>query len=253
MEDRILTGQSVQRTCNACKILYISPVVAGETKEGADFSGSFGRWNLPNGCEECRIWQEAFFCDPVAQIADLFCGKSTLLGPQFKTGVPESLKDLPESREVFLPCGGEDDDVIQIKQARFPVEAREDTIHEAREGGGSVAKTKWDLIKFVQLPTAGTKGGLFLITLLYWNLPKATLKIQGGKPPSSVKSIEEVIYPGQWMASLTVAALSCQKSTYKRRLPSFYLTITTGEAHGLLEGRMTSLASICWTCAISSH
>ena len=197
MEDCILPGQSMQRTCNGCKILYISPVVAGETKEGADFSGNLGSWNLPNGGEERRVWQKAFFCDPVAQIADLFCVKSTLLGPQFKISVPESLKDLPESSKVFLPCGGEDNDVIQIKQARFPVEAREEAIHEAREGGGSVAKTKWDLIKFVQLPTAGTKGGLFLITLLYWNLPIATLKIQGAKPPSSVKSVEEVIYPGQ--------------------------------------------------------
>ena len=110
-----------------------------------------GRWNLPNGCEERRVWQKAFFCDLVAQIADLFCGKSSLLGPQFKISVPESLKDLPESSEVFLPCGGEDDDVIQIKQARFPVEAREEAIREAGEGGGCIAKTKWDLIEFVQL------------------------------------------------------------------------------------------------------
>ena len=43
MEDRILPGQSVQRTCDGCKILYISPVVTGETEEGADFGGSFGR------------------------------------------------------------------------------------------------------------------------------------------------------------------------------------------------------------------
>ena len=50
-----------------------------------------------------------------------------------------------------------------------------------------------------------------------------------------------------------VAALSCRKSTQKRRLPSFFLTIITGEAHGLLDGRMTSLASICWTCAITSR
>ena len=48
-----------------------------------------------------------------------------------------------------------------------------------------------------------------------------------------------------------VAAFRCRKSTQKRRLPSFFLAITTGEAHGLLEGRMTSLASIYWTCAIS--
>ena len=112
MEDRILPGQSVQRTCNGCKILYISPVVTGETKEGVDFSGSFVRWNLPNGCEERRVWQKAFLCDPVTQIADLFCGKGTFLGPQLEISVPESLKDLPESSEVFLPGGGKDDDII---------------------------------------------------------------------------------------------------------------------------------------------
>ena len=49
-----------------------------------------------------------------------------------------------------------------------------------------------------------------------------------------------------------VAALSCLKSTQNRRLPSFFFTITTGEAQGLLEGQITPLDSICWTFAISS-
>ena len=49
-----------------------------------------------------------------------------------------------------------------------------------------------------------------------------------------------------------VAALSCLKSTQNRRLPSFFFTITTGEAQGLLEGQITPLGSICWTWAISS-
>ena len=33
----------VQRTCNCSEVLYISPVITGETQEGADFRGSFGR------------------------------------------------------------------------------------------------------------------------------------------------------------------------------------------------------------------
>ena len=102
----------MQRTCNCGEVLYISPVITGETQEGADFSDSFGRWDLPYGCEERGIWQEALFCNPVAQVADLFCGKCTLLGPQLEVSVPESLKDLSESSEVLLPCGGEDDNVV---------------------------------------------------------------------------------------------------------------------------------------------
>ena len=58
---------------------------------------------------------------------------------------------------------------------------------------------------------------------------------------------------GNGWASLTIAAFNCRKSTQKRRLPSFFLIMTTGEAHGLLDGQMTLLASICWTCAISSR
>ena len=57
---------------------------------------------------------------------------------------------------------------------------------------------------------------------------------------------------GMEWASLILAALSCLKSTQNRRLPSFFFTITTGEAQGLLEGRMTPLESICCTCGISS-
>ena len=75
---------------------------------------------------------------------------------------------------MFLPGGGKDDNVVQIKEARFPVEAREDAIHEAGEGSGSVAETKWDLVELVQLPTASTKRCFLLIPLHDWDLPVPT-------------------------------------------------------------------------------
>ena len=112
MEDRILPGQSMQGTCDGCDVLHISSVVTGETKEGADFGGCFGRRNFPNSREERQVWQEAFFRDPVTQVTDFFCGESTFLGPQLEVSVPESLKDLSKPSEMFLPCGGEDDDVV---------------------------------------------------------------------------------------------------------------------------------------------
>ena len=58
---------------------------------------------------------------------------------------------------------------------------------------------------------------------------------------------------GMGCVSFNVAALSCLKSTQNRRLPSFFFAMTTGEAQGLLEGRMIPLDNICWTWAISSH
>ena len=66
---------------------------------------------------------------------------------------------------MFLPSGGEHDDVIKVEEARLPVETREDAIHEAGEGRGGVAETKRDLVKFVQLSTSGTKRRLVFIPL----------------------------------------------------------------------------------------
>ena len=74
--------------------------------------------------------------------------------------MPEPLKDLEKSSEMLFPSGREDDYIVKVEQACLPVEAGEDAIHEAREGGRRVAKTEGDLIKLVQLATADTKGGL---------------------------------------------------------------------------------------------
>ena len=54
--------------------------------------------------------------------------------------MPQPLEDLPKTGEVFLPRGEEDDNVIEIEEARFPVETRKDAIHEAVEGGGALQR-----------------------------------------------------------------------------------------------------------------
>ena len=103
---------------------------------------------------------------------------------------------MTKSSEMFLPSGREDDYIVEVEQACLPVEAGEDAIHEAREGGRSVAKTEWDLVKFVQLSAAGTKGGLCFITLCDGHLSIPALNVEGRKPSSPMESVEEVVYPG---------------------------------------------------------
>ena len=55
------------------------------------------------------------------------------------------------------------------------MEACEDTIHEVGEGSLSVTEAKGDMVKFVQLPTAGTKRCFLLIPLHDRDLPVPTL------------------------------------------------------------------------------
>ena len=76
------------------------------------------------------------------------------------------------------------------------MEAGEDAIHEAREGGRYVAKTEWDLVKLVQLATASTKHCLCFITFSDGHLPVPALEVEGVEPSSPMESVEEVVYPG---------------------------------------------------------
>ena len=179
MEDCILPGQRMYRAGNSGKILHISPVITGESQEGADFRGSLGRGNFPYGCQERGIRQETLLGDPVAQVADLLSSKGAFVSPQLEVGVPEPLKDLAKSSEMLFPSGREDGYIVKVEQARLPVEAGEDAIHEAGEGGRCIAKTEGDLIKLVQLATAGTKCGLCLIILRDGHLPVPTLEVKG--------------------------------------------------------------------------
>ena len=136
----------------------------------------------------------------MTQVADLLGSKGALVGPQLEFGVPEPLKDLAKPSVMFFPSRQKYDDIVKVEQARLPVEAGEDAIHEAREGGRCVAKTEWDLVEFVQLATAGTKCGLCHITPSDGHLPVPAFEVEGGKPSSPMESVEEVVYPGQWVS-----------------------------------------------------
>ena len=92
--------------------------------------------------------------------------------------MPELLKDLAKPSEVLLPSGGEDDNIVSIKQARLPVEAGKDAVHEAGEGGRSVTQTKGNLIELEQLSAASSKSGLCLVLLCDGHLPIPTLEIK---------------------------------------------------------------------------
>ena len=84
----------------------------------------------------------------MTEVADFFGRKSALFGTEFELCVAETLEDLSKAGEVLFPGGGEDDDVVQVEKAGFPVEAGQDAVHESGERSGSVAEAKRDLIEF---------------------------------------------------------------------------------------------------------
>ena len=202
MEDHVLSGQRMQRVGDCCEILHITSVIPSKTQEGADFSGGFGRRNLPDGSEEHWIWKEALFCNPVPQITDLLGGESAFLGAKFEVRVSQPIEDLPKTGEVFLPCGGEHDDVIEVEETRFPVETREDAIHVAGEGGGGVTEAKRDLVKLVRNAVFSLSRSMIGIC----QYPVFRSRVENQRAPCNASRRSSI--RGRGCASLTVAAFN---------------------------------------------
>ena len=138
----------------------------------------------------------------MAEIADFLSCKCAYLGSKFELGVTEPLEDLSEAGEVLFSSGGEDDDIVEVEEAGFPVESSQDSIHEAGEGGRSVSEAKRYLIKLKKLAAACTEGSLLPILLLYGDLPVPTFQVKGGEPASTMQGIEEVVDAGNGVGVL---------------------------------------------------
>ena len=118
----------------------------------------------------------------MAEVADLPGCEGTFVGTELEFRVSETFEDLAEAVEVLLPGSGEDDDVVQVEEAGFPVETGEYEVHESGGGGESIAEAKGNLVKFKQLTAAGAEGCLLLVPFLDKDLPVSALEIKSGEP-----------------------------------------------------------------------
>ena len=112
---------------------------------------------------------------------------------------------------MLFPGGGKYDDIVEVEEAGLPVEPSQDSIHEAGEGGRSVAEAKRYLIKFKQLAAARTEGSLLFILLLYGDLPIPAFKVEGGEPASTMQSVEEVVDVGNGVGVLNCGCIELPK------------------------------------------
>ena len=111
---------------------------------------------------------------------------------------------------MFFPSGRKDNDVIEVKEAHLPMEAGQDSIHEAGSGR-SIAETKGNLVELKQLPAAGSKRSFLFVLLCYRHLPISTLQVQSREPFRPVESIQEVINPGQGVCILDGSCIQLTK------------------------------------------
>ena len=83
----------------------------------------------------------------MAKVTDFFGHESAFFGAGFELCVAKTLEDLSEAGKVLFQGGSKDDDVIQVEEAGFPVDASQDAVREPGECSGSVAEAKRKLVK----------------------------------------------------------------------------------------------------------
>ena len=84
----------------------------------------------------------------MTKVADFLAAKVHFSAPSLSCEWRRHSKTCRRRGEVLFPGGGEDDDVVQVEEASFPVEACQEAVHESGERSGSVAEAKRDLIEF---------------------------------------------------------------------------------------------------------
>ena len=82
------------------------------------------------------------------------------------------------------------------------MEAGQNAIHEAGEGGRGITQTKGDLVEFEQLSTARSKRGLSFVLFSDRHLPVPTFKVQSREPLSPMEGVQEIVDPGQRVSIL---------------------------------------------------
>ena len=102
------------------------------------------------------------------------------------------------------------------------MEAGKDAVHEAGEGGGSLTKTKGDLVKLKQLTAATPKGGLRLVLLRDGHLPISVLEVKGREPLGSMECVEEVIYLRQRVSVLDGSCVKLAEFHAKAQATVFF-------------------------------
>ena len=73
------------------------------------------------------------------------------------------------------------------------MESCQDSVHQAGEGGRSVAETEGYLIELKELSAACAESGLLLALFLDGDLPVPAFEIQRRKPVGAMKSVEEIV------------------------------------------------------------
>ena len=118
----------------------------------------------------------------MAEVADLPGCESTFVGAELELRVSETLEDLAEAVEVLLPSSGEDEDVVQVEEAGFPVDTGRTRSMSLEKVAGELQRPKRSWLTSNNWTLLVQKAVFSLSCSWIGDLPVSTLEIKSGEP-----------------------------------------------------------------------
>ena len=112
----------------------------------------------------------------------------------------------------------------------------QDSVHQAGEGGKSVAETEGYLIELKELSAACAESGLLLVLFLDGDLPVPAFEIQHCKPVGAMKSVEEIVDSWDGMGVFDSCCVELSKIDTEAEAPILFLDHDHGGSPGTVGG-----------------
>ena len=100
--------QVTKRDDDLGKLVDEAPVVAGEPKEAAEFSGGSGYRPVSYSFNLSRLAADPVCRDSVVKVVDLWADEPALVQPKFEAGLDNALKEMIKVLQVVLKSLGVD-------------------------------------------------------------------------------------------------------------------------------------------------
>ena len=116
------------------------------------------------------------------------------------------------------------------------MESCQDSVHQAGEGGRSVAEAEGYLIELKELSAACAESGLLLVLLLDGDLPVPAFEIQHCEPVGAMKSVEEIVDPWDGMGVFDRCCVELSKIDTEAEAAVLFFYHDHGGSPGTIRG-----------------
>lgn len=190
-------GEVMKRGSNGRKVLDKPPIIGCQSKESTNFTTKGGRRKVAHSFRLLRLWLRSSSGHNMAKELHLRLSELAFVLFQLQVCGANPIKNLLQNAMVFLPCIGENNDVIEEHKTSFY--SVQDLAHHTLEGSGDVGQTKRHDGKLVVI-YPDRKCCFSSIRFRQRNLPIAIREIHSTETAGATELVKDVVNAWHWVS-----------------------------------------------------